>query len=169
MELHQHRHAARKLGCPSKITSPNSFAPIQSAPVELQIKMASIDDAHISVRFKYGIHTIYLFVDTLQPFSDITAELLELLRERYPTGLNASVDSPEKTPIPDDAKLAYGVLNVPTDPTRGWKKLNVGEDEVFTPTKAGLKHNSIVAFNFVEDEEEEVLFEVEWPRDEEDS
>lgn len=121
------------------------------------------------MRFKHGIHTIYLFVDALAPFSAVTAELLDLLRDRYPAGLTTAIDPPKETSIPtDDAKIVYGVLNSPRDPSRGWKKLNVGDDESYTPTKCGIENNSIVAFTFVSDDEDEVLFEVEWPRDEEE-
>ncbi|KND91090.1 hypothetical protein TOPH_04400 [Tolypocladium ophioglossoides CBS 100239] len=97
--------------------------------------MSTVDEAHISVRFKHGVHTIYLFVDALAPFSAVTQELLDLLRERYPSGLTTSVAPPKQTPVPSDAKLAYGVLTVPNDPSRGWKRLKVGEDEKYNPTK----------------------------------
>lgn len=130
---------------------------------------AQVDETHLSVRFKHGIHTIYLFVDTLSPVSDITTELLQLLRERYPQGLTTSVEPPQTTPVPDSAQLAYAVLNVPTDPSRGWKKLKVGEQAEFTPLKAGMKDNAIVAFAFVEDLDDEAVFEVEWPREDEEA
>ena len=128
-----------------------------------------IDDATISVRFKHGIHTIYLFIDALGTMSAVTDELLKLLRERYPSGLTTSIAPPKKTTVPENTRLAYGVLSIPNDPTRGWKKIKIGSDGVFTPTKAGIKNNSIVAFAFVdedEDEDAEVEFEVEWPREE---
>lgn len=131
--------------------------------------MSGVDDTHISVRFKHGIHTIYLFVDTLAPVSDITSELLLLLRERYPQGLTTSVDPPEVTPVPESTELAYAVLNVPTDPSKGWKKLKIGEQAAFTPLKAGMKDNGIVAFAFVDDLEDEAVFEVEWPREDEEA
>ncbi|KAH7313695.1 hypothetical protein B0I35DRAFT_435686 [Stachybotrys elegans] len=128
----------------------------------------AVDDAHISVRFKHGIHTIYLFVDALAPMAAATKELLELLRERYPGGLTTSLEPPKTTEVPEgDVKVAYAVLKVAHDPYKGWKKLDTGDDE-FNPTKIGLKANSIVAFSFVEDEDEEPVFEVEWPRDEEE-
>jgi hypothetical protein len=128
------------------------------------------------VRFKYGIHTIFLFVDALAPFSAITEELLIALRERYPDGLIKSNSAPEeKTPIPDSANVVYGVPRVPTDPSRGWKALKLGEDSSSTPTKCGLKDNSIVAFAFEGDddegddgEEEDTVFTVEWPQEDEE-
>jgi hypothetical protein len=101
--------------------------------------------------------------------SDITRELVELLRERYPDGLTTAVAPPQTTAIPSDPKVAYGVLNVPNDPARGWKRIKTGEDESSSPTKCGLKNNSIVAFTFVSgSEEDDVLFEVEWPRDDDE-
>ncbi|KPM35951.1 hypothetical protein AK830_g10622 [Neonectria ditissima] len=131
--------------------------------------MADLDDTHISVRFKHGIHTIYLFVDALAPFRSITAQLLEVLQERYPKGLTTSLDPPSTTPVPEgaDASLAYAVLSVPNDPSRGWKQLSPSKFDS-TPTKLGLKNNSLVAFTFVEDEDDEPAFEVEWPREDEE-
>ncbi|KAK5987032.1 hypothetical protein PT974_11148 [Cladobotryum mycophilum] len=128
-----------------------------------------VDDAHISVRFKHGIHTIFIFIDSLAPFSSVTEELLELVRERYPDGLTKSASSPETTPIPESANVVYGVLAVQNDASKGWKKLKVGERGENTPTRCGLKNNSIVAFTFVEDEDEDdVEFEVEWPQEDEE-
>lgn len=130
-----------------------------------------MDDAHISVRFKHGIHTIYLFVDALAPFSAVTSELLELLRDRYPSGLTTSITPPSQTSIPPDARLAYAVLVMPTDPSKGWKRLKVGEDEERTPTKCGLKSNSIVAFSVLSDDDDvddDVRFKVEWPTEDEE-
>lgn len=128
------------------------------------------------MRFKYGIHTIFLFVDALAPFSSVTEELMSVLRERYPDGLIKSSSSPDdKTPIPDTADITYGVLQVPTDPSRGWKVLKLGEDASYSPTKCGLKDNSIVAFAFEnhddesnDGEEEGTVFTVEWPQEDEE-
>ncbi|KAK2595329.1 hypothetical protein QQS21_006929 [Conoideocrella luteorostrata] len=131
--------------------------------------MSTVDDSQISVRFKHGVHTIYLFVDTTEPMSEVSKELIELLRERYPTGLTTSIAPPRTTPVPSDPELAYGVLNVPNDPSSGWKRIKTGEGEVNTPTKCGLKNNSIVAFTFVTNpDDDDVLFEVDWPKDDDD-
>ncbi|KYK57964.1 hypothetical protein DCS_04977 [Drechmeria coniospora] len=128
----------------------------------------SVDEAHLSVRFKHGIHTIYLFVDALAPFSAVTEELVGLLRERYPAGLTTSVAPPKQTVVPADAKLAYAVLAVPNEPAKGWRRLKVGEDEAHTPTKCGLKNNSIVAFAVLADDADDATFEVEWPQEDDD-
>jgi hypothetical protein len=128
-----------------------------------------VDDTHISVRFKHGVHTIYLFVDSLAPVSEVTKELLQLLQERYSEGLTTSLEPPKTTAVPDVTEVAYAVLNVPTDPTRGWKKLKIGEQGEFTPLKAGMKDNGIVAFAFVESLDDEPRFEVEWPREDEEA
>lgn len=101
----------------------------------------------------------------------MTTELLELLRERYPAGLTTSVAPPRQTPIPSDARLAYAVLNVPADPSKGWRRLKVGDDEEQTPTKCGLRSNSIVAFSLLsadDNVDDHVLFEVEWPQEDEE-
>lgn len=102
----------------------------------------------------------------------MTEELLGALRERYPDGLTRSSSAPEKkTPIPDvNTNILYGVLRVPTDPSRGWKVLNVGEDAFGNVTEAGLKDNSIVAFMFddVNPHRKDVAFPVEWPQEDEE-
>lgn len=133
-----------------------------------------LTESHISVRLKHGIHTIYLFVDSLDSMRAVSDELLLLLRERYPDGLTRSLDPPERTSVPaeDEAvKIAYAVLSIPNDPTRGWKRLKIDEDETVSAGKAGLKDNGIVAFTFVsadEDEDEDPVFEVEWPKDDDE-
>ena len=129
-----------------------------------------MDDSQISVRFKHGIHTIYMFVDAHARMADVSEELVELLRERYPNGLTTSIAPPKTTPVPANAKLAYGVLTVPNDASQGWTKLKLGDNQVNTPTKCGLKTNSIAAFTFVEeeDDDDEVVFEVEWPKEDEE-
>lgn len=111
-----------------------------------------------------------MFADAHAPMSEVTQELVELLRERYPDGLTTAIAPPKTMTVPSDPKLAYAVLNVPNDPSRGWKRIKTGEDEVNTPTKSGLKNNSIVAFTFISDDQDEddVLFEVEWPKDDDE-
>ncbi|QUC17496.1 uncharacterized protein UV8b_01737 [Ustilaginoidea virens] len=131
--------------------------------------MSTLDDAHISVRFKHGIHTIYLFVDAEAPMSEVSKELVELLRERYPEGLKKSLHPAGTTEMPSEPVIAYGVLNIPNDPSKGWKKIKIGEDGINTPTKCGIKNNSIIAFMFVTDPDEEVTFEVEWPMEEDEA
>lgn len=131
-----------------------------------------LTDSHVSVRLKHGIHTIYLFVDSLDSIRAVSDELLLLLRERYADGLTKSLDPPERTPVPaedEDVKIAYAVLSVPNDPTRGWKRLKVDDDETVSARKAGFKDNGIVAFAFVSaDDDEEPVFEVEWPKEDEE-
>ncbi|PHH66219.1 hypothetical protein CDD81_7812 [Ophiocordyceps australis] len=129
--------------------------------------MSPIDEAHISVRFKHGIHTVFLFVDTLAPFASTTHRLAQLLCERYPTGLTTSIDPPKKTPISPQSRFVYGVLNVPTDPSKGWRKLDVGDDDEHNALKCGLKNNGIVAFAVGNDDGDDINFQVEWPREEE--
>ena len=128
-----------------------------------------MDDGHISLRLKHGIHTINIFADAQAPMSEVTKELLELLGERYPEGLTTAIAPPKTMAIPSNLKVAYGVLNVANDPSRGWKRVKRSEDESATPTACGLKNNSIVAFTFVSNlEDEDVLFEVEWPKDDDE-
>ncbi|KAF5018466.1 hypothetical protein F66182_9563 [Fusarium sp. NRRL 66182] len=130
--------------------------------------MADVDDAHISVRFKHGIHTIYLFIDALAPFSNVTAELISVLNERYPRGLTTSKAPPKTTVVDAESSLVYGALKTPSDPLSGWIRLKTGSGES-TPTKLGLKNNSVIAFTVVDDEEDdEPEFEVEWPIEDEE-
>ncbi|KAI7771877.1 hypothetical protein LZL87_006153 [Fusarium oxysporum] len=126
-----------------------------------------VDDANISVRFKHGIHTIYLFIDALAPFSNAATELLNVLIERYPDGLTRSFGSPEKTTFDADSTLAFGALKAPNDPSSGWVKLKTGDGEK-TPTALGLKNNSLLAFAVLAEEEDEPEFEVEWPKEDEE-
>ncbi|SPJ76334.1 uncharacterized protein FTOL_06065 [Fusarium torulosum] len=129
--------------------------------------MTDVDDAHISVRFKHGIHTIYLFIDALAPFSNVTAELLSVLNERYPHGLTTATTPFRTTSVNSNSTLAYGALKVPNDPSAGWVRLKTGNEES-TPTKLGLKNNSLIAFAILDDEDDEPEFDVEWPREDEE-
>ncbi len=126
----------------------------------------------LSLRFKHGTHTIFLSVDPLSPFSNITDELLETLRERYPGGLSISNKRPDLTPIPDESeevRLSYAVLKNPRNIHSGWKNLNISGSE--TPASKSLKDNMIVAFAIQAgdmDTDDEPLFEVEFPELEDD-
>jgi hypothetical protein len=125
-----------------------------------------MDETYFSVRFKHGVHTIFMFVDSLAPFSKTTTNLLDVLRERYPTGLTTSVAPPKSTPIPrlgSETKVVYGVLKNPNDASQGWKLLSTDETE--NAIKNGIQSGAVLAFAFVEEDEEEDedLFQVEWP------
>ncbi len=124
-----------------------------------------IDDGLLSLRLKHGIHTIFIFADPTMPFSKVTEELLEVLRERYADGLTTSAVPPETTPVPtteDEFQISYGVLKAPTDHSQGWKKLAIGEND--TPSTKGLKNNAVVAFAFLAPGETPTAnFEVEFP------
>ncbi|GKU03327.1 hypothetical protein FLAG1_05759 [Fusarium langsethiae] len=129
--------------------------------------MTDVDDAHISVRFKHGIHTIYLFIDALAPFSNVTAELTSVISERYPEGLTTSISPPKNTAVDENSIIVYGALKIPNDPSSGWVKLKTGNGES-TPTKLGLKNNSLVVFAVAKHENDDPEFEVEWPREDEE-
>ncbi|OTA68408.1 hypothetical protein K449DRAFT_386710 [Hypoxylon sp. EC38] len=134
------------------------------------VRRDEILDIDLSIGFKYGIHTILLFVDPTSSFSDIADELLEILRERYPEGLKASLASQQKTELPDDPlQIEFAVPESPTDLSQGWNPLNVGKKD--TPASKGLKDNGVVAFAFRPhdaDDDYEVEFEVEPPRFQDD-
>ncbi|KAK2025367.1 hypothetical protein LX32DRAFT_655531 [Colletotrichum zoysiae] len=115
-----------------------------------------IDDTFFSVRFKYGAHTILMFVDGQQKFSEITASLLEVLRDRFPNGLTISHTSPKTTALPEgDVQLAYALPANATDLTQGWKNIKADDDD--TPLVKGLKDNCVVAFSFDADAPEFVV------------
>lgn len=100
----------------------------------------------ISLRLKYGVHTIFLLVDPLAPFSELTAELFSVLQDRHPDGLRPSLEE-LPTPLPAegaDYHIAYGILKNPHDESKGWKDLRIKGDE--TPVSKGLRNNDIVAF-----------------------
>ncbi|KAJ9155869.1 hypothetical protein NKR19_g4381 [Coniochaeta hoffmannii] len=133
---------------------------------------AQPDDVDISLRLKYGKHTIFMFVDPLAPFSKITGELLLVLRERYADGLYASRDSLKPTlSVPAEAeqvRVAYAVLKTPSDPTQGWKNLRITGDE--KPVDKNIKNNAVVAFALQapDDADENPTFDVEFPSPDDD-
>ncbi|KAK0719246.1 hypothetical protein B0H67DRAFT_551647 [Lasiosphaeris hirsuta] len=126
----------------------------------------SSDTGVLTLRLKHGIHTVFLFVTPDQTFADITADLLELLRERYPDGLTTSVAPPKTTPIPasdDGSRVIYGVLKAPADWAQGWKNLRAEESDTVAGKR--LKDMAPVAFAFAGEDEalRDVVFEVEVP------
>ncbi|KAI0137683.1 hypothetical protein F4776DRAFT_623023 [Hypoxylon sp. NC0597] len=134
------------------------------------VRRNEILDIDLSINFKYGIHTIILFVDPTNPFRDIADELLEILKERYPEGLKASLVSQEKTKLPDDPlQIEFALPKSPTDLSQDWNPLKAGKKD--TPASKGLKDNSVVAFAFRPqdaDEDYEVEFVVDFPRFQDD-
>ncbi|EAQ93877.1 hypothetical protein CHGG_02112 [Chaetomium globosum CBS 148.51] len=102
------------------------------------------------VRLKYGIHTVFISAMIDWPFSRLTAELLSILRDRYPDGLTASIRQPQLIPIPasdSDAKVAYALPKNPSDLAQGWKSINARETDVLG--KKGVADMSSVAFAFL--------------------
>lgn len=134
-----------------------------------QVRREQIDDIDLSLRFKCGIHTIFLFVDANSTFSEISSELLDVLRERYPEGLKADSGSPN-TALPEDAsRIEFATLKVASDPSQGWSPLRAKPND--TPMAKSLKDNQIVAFAFRDEAVEEfgeVVFDVAFPTYEEE-
>lgn len=120
-------------------------------------------DAGLPLRFKHGVHTIFLFANPLEPFSKVTDELVETLRDRHSHGLRLSADDSERTPIPsldEDFSIAYAVLRDPRDERSGWKNMEITGDETVASLK--LKDNAMVAFDIVFGNQKP-NFQVEFP------
>lgn len=120
----------------------------------------------ISLRLKYGVHTIFLLADPLAPFTNITTELFSILRDRHADGLRAAHDEPPQ-PLPKqgaEARVAYGILRDPHDESRGWKDLKIDGSE--TPIDKDLKNNAMVAFVIrdASEADEAPHFVVQWPK-----
>lgn len=118
----------------------------------------------ISLRFKYGLHTFFLLVEPLDPFSAITAELIEALHDRaepilatttkivpeWNAATHEMIDTwvpADPVPVPSKDKalhVAYGVLKDPHDVSKGWKDLDIQPDD--TPVSRGLRNNAELAF-----------------------
>ncbi|KAI5865767.1 hypothetical protein GGS23DRAFT_554085 [Durotheca rogersii] len=130
-----------------------------------QVRRGEIRDIDLSIRFKYGVHTVFLFVDPTKPFGDAAGELLEILKLRYPAGLKASAEDPDPTPLPADAlQIEFALPKVAADLSQGWAPLHVKEGD--TPANKGLKDNSVIAFAFRPedaDEDYEPVFNVDFP------
>ncbi|KJR89024.1 uncharacterized protein SPSK_07991 [Sporothrix schenckii 1099-18] len=134
----------------------------------LLIEKAAIDIPNdgISLRFKYGPQTIFLFVDRSATFDAISTQLLEVLRERYPRGLANAAMLPETTPIPaagEEARVVYAAPKNLRDLAAGWKPLNTDNGE--TPASMRLRENAALAFAIQKGDEigEAASFHVEIP------
>jgi len=105
-----------------------------------------IESTALTLRFKHGKQTILLFAQPLTPFTSLKEELLVVLRERYPKGLDTKSDggrSPVK--IPDTIKdVRLGVPKDQFDWTKGWTELDTDE----SPKSLGVKDGGMLAFVF---------------------
>ncbi|KAL2159396.1 hypothetical protein VTH06DRAFT_2400 [Thermothelomyces fergusii] len=113
----------------------------------------TLEDRELSVRLKYGMHTIFIIAMADWSFSRLTAELLSILRDRYPNGLNTSTNPAESqiTPVPandGDVKVAYALPKNPNDLNQGWRAIKATETD--TIGKKGLTDMCSVAFTFLE-------------------
>lgn len=121
----------------------------------------------ISLRMKYGCHTLFLLMDPLATFSDLRTELLFALRDSNTLGLRPTAKNSEPTPLPppdQDIRITYGVMKNPRDETKGWKDLEAEDDQ--TLVSRGLKNNTAVAFVIQDttDADQTPDFVVEWPQ-----
>ncbi|QBZ64444.1 hypothetical protein PoMZ_06142 [Pyricularia oryzae] len=137
--------------------------PFGSLGAPKKTKSGEID---LSLRFRFGIHTIFLLVSPLTTFDDISVELLSAIRERYPRGLSSSRISPNDTPIPGDGEeviVVYGAL-ASRHNLESWRDLKIQGSE--TPVSKSIKDGTDIAFlvRTPDEEDDPVKFVVEWPR-----
>ncbi|KAK0631318.1 hypothetical protein B0T14DRAFT_489900 [Immersiella caudata] len=118
------------------------------------------DSPHITLRLKHGIHTIFLFAEPSWTFSKLSAELLEILRERYPEGLSTLETT---NPIPEDARVVYAVSKNLEDLTLGWKEVKAKDGDTLAERK--LADLTPVAFALLdaEDPDARAQFQVDIP------
>ncbi|KAK4646868.1 uncharacterized protein QC761_100860 [Podospora bellae-mahoneyi] len=131
---------------------------------------AVIDDSPtaLTIILKHGITSVFLFASPSWTFEKLSANLLEVLRDRYPEGVPKSTEKESAiTPIPTedaDVRVVFGTPRDADDYTRGFKKFDVSPED--TLGKKGLKKVSTLAFALLEpdqDEDEPVKFEVAFP------
>lgn len=126
------------------------------------VQRSATREMDLSIRFKYGNQTVFLFVDPVATFNHVQENLLDALKERYPDGIPESVNSATKTKLPDDpSQIQFAVLKSKTDPTQGWKPLDLDLQD--TPADKGFQDNMMVAFAFAADDADDVSFEVMFP------
>jgi len=125
-----------------------------------------MDDSVLTLRFKHGLHTIALPVDSGKPVSAMSAQLLEVLRERYKSGtLRKSEKRGDETEIPAAAENENGVpaiyyaqpkntednrFALPADGTIEWTPIKMKPSD--TPGRLGIKSNTMLAFYFDEND-----------------
>lgn len=138
----------------------------------IQVQRKDIRDIDLSLRFKHGTHTIFLFVDPQEPFATAGSELLEILQSRYPDGLTTSTSAGKQTPLPSDAsRIEFALAKSAGDPSQGWKALGLNGASSDLPVNKGIKDGMVLAFAIRPDdadEDEELDFEVEYPSYEEE-
>ncbi|KAI1259195.1 hypothetical protein F5Y18DRAFT_410659 [Xylariaceae sp. FL1019] len=121
-------------------------------------------DVDISLRFKHGIQTIFMFVDAMKPFTEVQEELLEVLKERFPRGIISTSLPKRTTELPSHAsQIKFATPKSALDPKQGWKPLQFDEED--TPASKNLKDNAILAFAITAegDDDAEPEWEVEFP------
>lgn len=125
----------------------------------------------MSIRFKHGTQTIFIFIDSMTTFGNVQEELLDILNERYPNGITTSVIPPKTTKLPTSAsQIKFAVLKNKVDPTQGWKPLEFEVDDA--PVDKGFQDNMMVAFTIVADDADDADsedFQVEFPSYEEEA
>ncbi|KAI1128736.1 hypothetical protein F5Y10DRAFT_239791 [Nemania abortiva] len=134
------------------------------------VRRDDIRDIDMSIRFKHGNQTIFIFIDSMTTFSQVQEELLDILKERYPNGITTSVIPSEKTELPNSAsQIKFAVLKNKADTTQGWKPVDFESDDA--PVDKGFEDNMMVAFAIVADDADDaddVTFKVEFPSYEEE-
>ena len=129
--------------------------------------MKSDISTHLTLRFKHGNLTVFVFADELAPISQIKEDLLETLRDTNPDGLlpSPSSGSLKQIPLPKSADdIILGVPDNRNDLTEGWSELNTLSDKAAKgcPKSLGWRNADALAFVINEGGKAKVEFWVEF-------
>ncbi|KAL5630111.1 hypothetical protein BROUX41_001717 [Berkeleyomyces rouxiae] len=106
---------------------------------------AEISDTDVSVRFKIGLHTFALFIDSLSLWSTISEQLSAIIKARYgATGL-ATFNNSIALPTTQKWRIVYAKPKNLQDGGDGWTPLKFDE-ETETPARSGLTDGCVLAF-----------------------
>jgi len=122
---------------------------------------------HLTLRFKHGNLTVFVFADELATISQIKQDLLETLRDTKPDGLlpSPSSNSSESIALPDSAEdIILGVPVNKNDLTEGWSEMESEEEDVNKecPKTLGLRNADALAFVINQGGKKKVEFWVEF-------
>ncbi|KKF93320.1 hypothetical protein CFO_g4340 [Ceratocystis platani] len=104
-----------------------------------------ISDTDVSVRFKIGVHTFALFINSLDLWSNISEQLSAIIKARYGTTGLVSANDPIALPRAEPWRIVYAKPKDPHELRAGWVPLRF-DDETETPARSGLTDGCTLAF-----------------------